>query len=81
MPLWLAIELCVFCLVIGISAGVYHQKTKPRRIHDLDIDGDLIIDTKNPHKDTFRFELYYSPEKILEETFDKEYVRFRILKQ
>ncbi len=31
-------------------------------------DGELIIDTTNPNKDVFRFELYYSPETLTEKT-------------
>lgn len=29
-------------------------------------DGELVIDTTNPNKDVFRFELYYSPETLTE---------------
>lgn len=47
--------------------------------HDL-IDGDLIIDTKDPHKDVLRFELYYDPGVLLNESCKKEFVRFRIVR-
>lgn len=44
------------------------------------IDGDLIIDTKDPHKDVLRFELYYDPEILLNEAYKKEFVHFRIVR-
>lgn len=44
------------------------------------LDGDLIIDTKDPHKDVLRFELYYDPEILLNEAYKKEFVHFRIVR-
>lgn len=44
------------------------------------LDGDLIIDTEDPHKDVLRFELYYDPEILLNEAYKKEFVHFRIVR-
>lgn len=44
------------------------------------LDGDLIIDTKDPYKDVLRFELYYDPEILLNEAYEKEFVHFRIVR-
>lgn len=80
----------LIALLIGISflwvlvilwIGLNLKVSGPVRKHkDLQLDGDLIIDTKDPHKDVLRFELYYDPEILLNEAYKKEYVHFRIVR-
>lgn len=55
------------------------QKYKMLKDKKRKIDGDLIIDTKDPNKDVFRFELYYSPEQLMEDK-DRQYVTFKIIR-
>lgn len=57
----------------------YPTRKKPK-INDLEIDGEVHINTTDPHKDTVRFELYYPVDKIFDEDF-KEYIRFKIVKE
>lgn len=57
----------------------YPTQKKPK-INDLEIDGEVYINTTDSHKDTVRFELYYPVDKIFDEDF-KEYIRFKIVKE
>lgn len=66
-------------LIVGLWMGL-RKKYPTHKSPDFLIDGDLIIDTKDPHKDVLRFELYYDPEILLDEGYGKEFVHFRIVR-
>lgn len=68
----------IIILWIGLNLKIPGPTPKPKR-KSKQIDGDLIIDTKDPHKDVFRFELYYSPEQLIEDK-DRQYVTFKIIR-
>lgn len=64
-------------VILWVGLKVKYQVKKPKNFR---LDGDLIIDTKDPHKDVLRFELYYDPEILLNEAYKKEFVHFRIVR-
>lgn len=66
-------------ILVALWVGL-REKYKIYKKPNDPIDGDLIVDTKDPHKDVLRFELYYDPEIILNEAYKKEFVRFRIVR-
>ena len=81
------VTVVIFLAVIFISAFYFLElwnflcKTKKEpKINDLEIDGEVRINTTDSHKDTVRFELYYPVDKIFDEDF-KEYIRFKIVKE
>lgn len=69
--------LTIVLVWIGLNLK-YPVPTKKHK--DSKLDGDLIIDTKDPHKDVLRFELYYDPSILLSDSCDKEFVHFRIVR-
>lgn len=74
--LWIsAVVIASIWTIVALYRGLKQKYPSSKKI----IDGDLIIDTKDPHKDVFRFELYYSPEKLMEDK-TKEYVTFKIVR-
>lgn len=69
--------LVVVFLWVGLILKPFTSMRKPK---DFQLDGDLIIDTKDPHKDILRFELYYDPSILLSDSCDKEFVHFRVIR-
>lgn len=68
-------------VVVVVALWIGLRKKYPTcRSPNFPIDGDLIIDTKDPHKDVLRFELYYDPTMLLSDSCDKEFVHFRIIR-
>ncbi len=79
------VNAIVILLVVIFTPLLYFlidrkYRTKKPKINDLEIDGEVRINTTDPHKDTVRFELYYPVDKIFDEDF-KEYIRFKIVKE
>lgn len=75
MGIFSAVVAVVVVLWIGLRKIYPTYKST-----NFPIDGDLIVDTKDPHKDVLRFELYYDPEILLDEGYGKEFVHFRIIR-
>lgn len=81
MLISLVIGLSFLLVIVILWIGLNLKVSGPIYKHnDSPIDGDLIIDTKDPHKDILRFELYYDPEILLNEAYKKEFVHFRIVR-
>lgn len=81
MLISLVIGLSFLLVVVLLWIGLNLKISGPSHNYkDPPIDGDLVIDTKDPHKDILRFELYYDPEILLNEAYKKEFVRFRIVR-
>lgn len=70
----------VFIPVLWFLICYKYPTKKKTKINDLEIDGEVRINTTDPHKDTVCFELYYPVEKMFDEDF-KEYIRFKIVKE
>lgn len=64
----------ILCSIIFYILGVITSYILSYKFKKYD--GELIIDTTNPNKDVFRFELYYSPEKLTE----KMNVSFKVVR-
>lgn len=67
----------IILVILWIGLKLKYRIFKPP---NFPLDGDLVIDTKDPHKDVLRFELYYDPEILLNEAYEKEFVHFRIVR-
>lgn len=77
----IAIFLALVFIPVLYFLIVYKYPTRKKpKINDLEVDGEVYINTTDPHKDTVRFELYYPVDKIFDEDF-KEYIRFKIIKE
>lgn len=81
MLISLVMGLSFLLVIVLLWIGLNLKISDPSHNHKYPpIDGDLIIDTKDPHKDVLRFELYYDPEILLDEACKKEFVHFRIIR-
>lgn len=54
----------ILCSIIFYILGFITSYTLSYKFKKYD--GELVIDTTNPNKDIFRFELYHSPELLME---------------
>lgn len=81
MLISLVIGLSFLLVIVLLWIGLNLKISGPSHNYkDSLIDGDLIIDTKDPHKDVLRFELYYDPSILLDDSCSKEFVHFRIVR-
>lgn len=77
----LLIGISFLLVIVLLWIGSNFRTSGPIGKHKgFELDGDLIIDTKDPHKDVLRFELYYDPSMLLSDSCNKEFVHFRIIR-
>lgn len=77
--LMISIILIAIICILSYELDWKFLINKKKETEKKAIDGELIIDTTDPHKDVFRFELYYSPERLIEDK-DQQYATFKIIR-